>query len=497
MAVPVDRTVQQLNNLGARYSPQTVRDIQADAERRLEHHSQCRKERLKEQFEIPEASKKVMIFQISDHFEREQNCKNVIIDMGLQQGTLIHAVDTPYVAPVAGDPANGVAAVAEVQETYTTHDWFDLDHEFTQDEVEAHCRIMNRHPDEEYPVSNHLSMVIVLNNCKRELRAKIEAQLAVARARDEQCVGGALALYFARRAVVQASQEYSEQLVENLKHFKMSDVTNENAEQVCRILRHSYAILTAANQLPQNTNKRTLDILGTSSVPEFNKVFETWKSQSLITNRYPAVNDIFERAIDIYTSMSRRNKWTPTKPPKSGFHAGTPNHGNGGQDDKQGESQTQGKPERNPRSRTRLSKAEKKAKKNKQKKGNGTSANVAQGPPVGSPGIERMRTFAIDGVQVKGDVSPPLKSEQHLSRKFEKVDGSGFIELWWCWRCGNRGGMWKKHVTYDCPHGRTSTPDNTGSDSQPSSERSVQFRNPPVESAGMARVQPPVTRSLE
>ena len=80
---------------------------------------------------------------------------------------------------------------------------------------------------------------------------------------------------------------------------------------------------------------------------------------------------------------------------------------------------------------------------------------MAQGLPSGSPGTERIRTFVIDGIELKGDVSPPIRSEQHIARSFQRVDGNGTVELWWCWNCGRQNGMWKKHQTYDCPHRNT------------------------------------------
>ena len=95
---------------------------------------------------------------------------------------------------------------------------------------------------------------------------------------------------------------------------------------------------------------------------------------------------------------------------------------------------------------------------------------------------ERINEFEIDGVRYKGNTAPPAEHEQHKSRTFTKVNGSGAKELWWCWYCGNRGGMWKNHKTSNCPFktrrgGRSPSP-NRGrgqSNSSNNDDRRVRF----------------------
>ena len=91
---------------------------------------------------------------------------------------------------------------------------------------------------------------------------------------------------------------------------------------------------------------------------------------------------------------------------------------------------------------------------------NQESMNVAAGVTSGSPGIERIRTFKINDVELKGDISPPLRAEQNIARSFQKTDGSGTVELWWCWKCGRGGaGLWRPHSTCDCPLNRQGAQD--------------------------------------
>ena len=91
---------------------------------------------------------------------------------------------------------------------------------------------------------------------------------------------------------------------------------------------------------------------------------------------------------------------------------------------------------------------------------NQESMNVAAGMTSGSPGIERVRTFKINDVELKGDISPPLRSEQNIARSFQKTDGSGTMELWWCWKCGRGGAsLWQPHSMHDCPLNRQGAQD--------------------------------------
>ena len=74
-----------------------------------------------------------------------------------------------------------------------------------------------------------------------------------------------------------------------------------------------------------------------------------------------------------------------------------------------------------------------------------------------TPGVPRVREFNLGDMRVEGDVSPPAIHEQHLPRKFKRVDSDGNgqqVNLYWCWTCN--GGMWKKHSTDRCPSRRRS-----------------------------------------
>ena len=52
-------------------------------------------------------------------------------------------------------------------------------------------------------------------------------------------------------------------------------IDNENVDEASRMVKHTIAMLTSANQLPRQMNKKVLKLLQTSSVPAYNQIFET------------------------------------------------------------------------------------------------------------------------------------------------------------------------------------------------------------------------------
>ncbi len=94
----------------------------------------------------------------------------------------------------------------------------------------------------------------------------------------------------------------------------------------------------------------------------------------------------------------------------------------------------------------------------------------------------------MDGVQYKGDVSMPRQGQESTPRVFKRLDNDSDIELFWCWKCGQQGGMWKRHTTRNCPFRRSSSP---GRDN-PQDSRTVRFE----ESAGLAQLNRPIVREM-
>ena len=335
-----------------------------------------------------------------------------------------------------------------------------------------------------HKTANKLSEMVILNNCKRELRTKVEAQIKIVNERDALKTGGALALYFIRNAVIEASSESVEAIQEHLKTFKLTDIVGENVDEGSRILRHLFAILRACNRVPDNANKKVMKFFTTSSNEDFNEVFEQWSKNAIITGTWPTSDDIMTRAITYYTSLKRKQKWVKSKTRSTQFtcqhdgtkEANTPSHAR--ENGNQASSSNNNRNNSNNNNRGRSNRNTRRSSRNSQPNGgsnNSNQQNVNSGMLSGSPGIERIRTFTIDGIELKGDVSPPIRSEQHLARSFQRADGNGTIELFWCWSCG-RGGMWKKHATYDCPNNRANS-NNTSNNSNRNNSNRTQGTN--------------------
>lgn len=193
---PRDRDLLDLERLSTRYTFQDLMDMEAGTryDQRIEHRNLVMKTRIKEPFELPDNSKKSMLTQVDSHFGREQRMKTALQDLGLSETFIVYSIDVPYAAAVVADPANNVVAAAEVEETYhTDHHWFELDQQYTQNQVRAACRIFNRHPERRYTTANMLGIQVVLNNCKKELRSKIETQIEAVKNDQPMEIGGLLA----------------------------------------------------------------------------------------------------------------------------------------------------------------------------------------------------------------------------------------------------------------------------------------------------------------
>ena len=124
---------------------------------------------------------------------------------------------------------------------------FTLDEKFTEDQIKEFCKICNTHWDDCFNSINALALELILNNCRPDMFRKITVQLEGV---SEDQRGGALALFYIRRAVVRASQENSETIKTALKNLKIKDLTAENVDDAVRIIRNAHATLKAAKSVP-------------------------------------------------------------------------------------------------------------------------------------------------------------------------------------------------------------------------------------------------------
>ena len=194
-------------------------------------------------------------------------------------------------------------------------------------------------------------------------------------------------------------------------------------------------------------------------------------------------DDVFDKALEVYTDLLNEKVWLTKKPKKSAFATKVNQDGNTNttEDDSNAEG--------NEGSDTK--KKKKKCKKKKKKnQGNGDDASQATAGTAAIAGTtpeECIHTFTMDGVQYKGNVSAPKQNQENLPRVFKHLDNNADIELFWCWKCGQQGGVWKCHTTRNCPFRWTSSP---GQDTQ--DNWTARFQ----ESAGLAQINPPVVHEI-
>lgn len=234
MTTPVDRTQLQIANAHSRFTWDDLTTFAADAnqERRTEHRNLVHKEKLSVKFKKPDLVSKEVIPEVDGHFLLERELKKKLTDLGLIQATRVMAIDQPYVPAVAADAANQIAAVPAVLETYTDRDFFDINETFERQEIEAACRIQNRHGDVRYTTASWLIYQLVLINTSKELLHKVQVQIE---STTEQARGGLLVLWLIRRAVVKASQDQADKLKDALKKHKLTDLKGENVDDAVRM----------------------------------------------------------------------------------------------------------------------------------------------------------------------------------------------------------------------------------------------------------------------
>jgi hypothetical protein len=189
---------------------------------------------------------------------------------------------------------------------YSSRDMFMLDAKFTEDEIKEFSKICNTHWDDRFNSINALALELILNNCHPDMFRKITVQLEGV---SEVERGGALALFYIRRAVVRASQENSETIKTALKNLKIKDLTAENVDDAVRIIRNAHATLKAANSVPTKFYLQLFDTMQTTSNIEFNMIFEHWKRKAIVADKEVAIDTILNRATDVYQSHLDKKTW--------------------------------------------------------------------------------------------------------------------------------------------------------------------------------------------
>jgi hypothetical protein len=273
-----------------------------------------------------------------------------------------------------------------------------------------------------------------------------------------------------------------------LKSFKIKDIAAQNVDDAVRILRNAHSTLKAAGSEPKKFHLQLFDILQTSTNPEFNSIFEHWKREAIVSDDTVDVETIFTRATEVYQTLLDKKAWI------SGSKKSALILNIGSDEDSDSEDEKPSKSDRKKSAERAAAAALQPPGPRPNPRGgpNPRGSRRNAGPPT--PGVERIRTFRIDGTEVSGDVSPPLPDAIQRPREFKKTDNSGTIELWWCTTCGRGNGMWKHHSTANCPHQQA----NAANDDD-SATHNVRFQGDTPstnETASLAILRPPASRHI-
>ena len=509
------RTDNELVVGSGRYTHAAVMALDPTSEAKIEHRNLCKKERLKSPFALPKVSSdfKGTLNEIDSYFLIERNFSKVLNDLGVANpfANLVKngrdVVDkTEDLAAWngtndAGRRALGLLAIPVIPALDTVN-IFDITETISQEEVEGSNYYYNTLDEPKNFQINFVTKDMLLNNTKADLRKKVEVQ-SEGIVNNNQ--GGALTLWLIRKAVVRASEKHVESIKSALKQLKLSQFIGENIDEIVRIMRNNMSVLEAAGQVPNTIVKQLMDIFMTSSNKSFNQVFETWHLGTIVHGLTPTYGDVLDKAVEVYSTLCDDKKWSKSRLKDSSFLSGA-KYGDDsdveGEDDKSasnGSSDNESEPSSEQLEKRKKNRARRKKQKAR-KQANAAAARIANGNDAqvetaaaasggrqgGHDSDEIIRTFTMDRVELRGNIKKPPPGEEHKKRAFKRTDNNETVELYWCWTCGNRGGMWKKHATRDCPflqRGRDSSPAN----SDRSDPRQVRFGP----SAGIASLNHP------
>ena len=472
-----DRTPAQLIDGSGRYTHDTM--LALLEEHLVEHRNLCKKERLKSSFSLPvltdDANKSTMK-EIDGHFLTEKALQKSLIDLGcslifteivkngqaIYEASVLHdewarltALGGAAPRPAGAEPNIPAPDIANL---------FDITEDITRDEMEGSSRFYNTHDTVQLFQINFVTKDMIFNNTKADLKKKIEVQLEPV---EMQKQGGPLTLWLVRKAVIRASEKHVESITKALKAYKISNAVGENVDESVRLIRSNLAVLAAANRMPIALVKILMTIFQSSSNKEFNEVFRSWHLSTIIAGPDPTSDEILLKAVEVYSSLCDDKKWIKSRVKDSAFMTNTKiddgsdvegdsQHGYAASSDNEGEpSSDQLKKREKNRARRAKQRARKLVQAASAEGRVETAASAATSTTLnhaGGANDEIIRTFTLDRVEMEGNIKRPKADEDHKKRVFKRTDTGEAIELSWCWTCGNRGGMWKRHSTRECPH---------------------------------------------
>ena len=144
-------------------------------------------------------------------------------------------------------------------------------------QVALSCAWYNLWVDDESVHENlRITYELVRNNCDTDLWSKASIKYKEFAAIQR---GGPLALYFALNRVLDVSENSLENLVTRYEALELTKFRGENVEDAISLVKCIHQVLTQCSTdlrtyVPQNFNESLLKILQTSSIGDFNDVFD-------------------------------------------------------------------------------------------------------------------------------------------------------------------------------------------------------------------------------
>ena len=157
--------------------------------------------------------------------------------------------------------------------------------------------------------------------------------------------GGPLLFVIMMKLLVTHTEQATKTLVDTVENLKISKVRGENVSKIVSLILGAHERLEAIANVPDDFSKTVLKVLQTSSVDQFNKVFELIESQARIAGalsrstpstkaqfEIPSVEALLDLAEQEYLSLCRSNDWTgiKTRGSPSTFTAGGTKTDSGG-----------------------------------------------------------------------------------------------------------------------------------------------------------------------
>jgi hypothetical protein len=180
---------------------------------------------------------------------------------------------------------------------------------------------------QDYDLENlQWSQELLEESCEPSLRDKV---LEKAHAIPVIEMGGPTFFLIMAQTIMSLTEKSIRGVVQRIHKMKITDFTGEDIDKVVSYLRSARQRLIVVDQLPLDFTTTCLEIFQTSSVPDFNKVFDTIElSLRLGIIKSMETEEIFIQAETRYKELLELQEWNVKKVQQSAFTATKPNKSN-------------------------------------------------------------------------------------------------------------------------------------------------------------------------